>query len=143
MSEREVIFHAEASDFRVDTYRGTGPGGQHRNKTDSCVRITHLASGLVASCCTSRSQGQNKKIAFRALARKLVDHYAPARQKERQASGTVVVRNYHAVDNRVKDTASGLVQPYQDVLDDGGGMIRSRAEALRTHARPAPQDGAV
>jgi protein subunit release factor B len=40
---------ASRKDFRIDTYRGSGPGGQHRNKTDTCVRFTHIPSGLVAS----------------------------------------------------------------------------------------------
>jgi peptide chain release factor 1 len=128
--EREIVFHAEAKDFRTDKYRGTGPGGQHRNKTDSCVRITHIESGLSASACASRSQHQNRKAAFRKLAVLLVERYAPERQKERQASGTTVVRTYHAVDNRVKDYASGLILPYQDVLDDGGAMIQARRHAM-------------
>ena len=136
MIAREILFHADASDFRVDTYRGTGPGGQHRNKTDSCVRITHIASGLVASCCETRSQAQNKKIAFAKLAPLVIEHYLPTRQKERQASGSTVVRNYHAVDNRVKDVASGLVQPYATVLDDGAAMIHARASAMRAESEP-------
>jgi protein subunit release factor A len=135
MSERTLVFHAEAKDFRVDTYRGTGPGGQHRNKTDSCVRITHLESGLVASCCQHRSQTRNKREAFRKLAPLLIARYVPARTKERQASGTVVVRTYHAVDNRVKDHESGVVQSYDIVLDDPAVMIRSRAAAI-TEQRP-------
>jgi protein subunit release factor A len=125
--EREVLFHADRKDFRIDTYRGTGPGGQHRNKTDSCVRITHIESGLSAECCESRSQHQNRGTAFRRLAAKLVEHYVPKRRKERNASGTIIIRTYHAVDNRVKDHASGLQQSYQTVLDDPADMIAARA----------------
>lgn len=124
---RELLFHAERKDFRIETYRGSGPGGQHRNKTDSCVRLTHIESGLTAECCETRSQHQNRGIAFRRLAQKLIEHYVPARRKERAASGTVVIRTYHAVDNRVKDHASGLVQPYQTVLDNPTEMIAARA----------------
>jgi protein subunit release factor B len=127
---RETLFHAEAKDFRVDTYRGSGPGGQHRNKTDSCVRITHKESGLFSSACESRSQGQNKKAAFRKLAEMLIEHYVPTQQKERMASGVVIVRNYHAVENRVKDAESGLQQSFEEVLSDPSQMITARAEAL-------------
>lgn len=134
--EREVLFHAEAKDFRVDTFRGTGPGGQHRNKTESCVRITHIESGMAASACESRSQATNKRVAFRRLASKLIAHYVPARQKERNASGDVVVRTYHAVDNRVKDAASGLVQPWSTVMEDGTMMIDARRGALDVTNHP-------
>jgi len=61
---REKLLTLTKKDFRIDTYRGSGPGGQHRNKTDSCVRITHPLSGRSASCCKHRSQARNKKEAF-------------------------------------------------------------------------------
>lgn len=57
-----------AKDLRVDTYRGSGAGGQNRNKRDTGVRITHLESGAVAECEEERSQGQNKATALRKLA---------------------------------------------------------------------------
>ncbi len=126
---RELVFHADRDDFRIDTYRGTGPGGQHRNKTDSCVRITHIESGLAASCCESRSQQQNRKVAFRRLCDLLVERYVPKRIKARNSAGDEIVRTYHAVDNVVRDRASGLEQRYQDVLDDPSRMIQARKEA--------------
>lgn len=64
---KELMFSVTAKDLRIDTYRGTGNGGQHRNKTESCVRITHPASGAVAQACEERSQAQNKHIALRRL----------------------------------------------------------------------------
>jgi protein subunit release factor B len=123
---KEVIFHAERKDFRIEYFRGSGPGGQHRNKTDSGFRITHIESGLSVENCETRSQGQNKRKAFRLLAHKLVARYAPERQKERNASGAEVIRVYHAVDNRVKDAASGLVQGYKEVLNDPTEMVEAR-----------------
>ena len=66
---REKLLTLTKKDFRVDTYRGSGPGGQHRNKTDSCVRITHTASGISASCCSHRRQAKNKREAFVKLAK--------------------------------------------------------------------------
>lgn len=130
MSERDTVFHADRNDFRVQTYRGSGPGGQHRNKTDTGVRITHIPSGLSVECCETRSQMQNKTLAFRRLCHKLLAHYVPERQKARAASGTEVVRTYHGVDNRVKDHASGLLGTFGAVLDDPDAMVAARRMAV-------------
>lgn len=62
----------DKSQLRIDTYRGSGPGGQHRNKTDSAVRITHIPTGISAASESERSQHFNRKTAFRLLAAKLV-----------------------------------------------------------------------
>lgn len=64
-----LLMSLTKKDFRVDTYRGTGPGGQKVNKTSSCVRITHTASGVSSSCCTHREQSKNKAEAFRKLSK--------------------------------------------------------------------------
>ena len=58
-------------DCRVDTFRSSGKGGQHANKTDSAIRLTHLASGIVAVCQDERSQHRNKEIALNRLRIKL------------------------------------------------------------------------
>ena len=65
--QRELIFSLSKKDFKIQTYRGSGAGGQHRNKTDSAVRIIHRESGAIAECCEQRYQHQNKKIAFKKL----------------------------------------------------------------------------
>lgn len=64
---RQLLFSLTKKDFRIDTMRGSGAGGQHRNKTDSAVRITHIESGAIGYCEDQRSQHQNKKIAFERL----------------------------------------------------------------------------
>ncbi len=61
------LFSVMPSEFRVDTFRGSGAGGQNRNKRDTAVRITHLASGAVGQSAEERQQLQNKKTAFRRL----------------------------------------------------------------------------
>ncbi len=75
-------------DVRIDTYRGTGPGGQHRNKTESCARAVHLPTGLEARSESERSQHQNKQYALAALAARLKQ----ARQQEQQAAHADVRR---------------------------------------------------
>lgn len=64
---KELLFSLTAKDFKVETFKGSGPGGQHRNKTETAVRITHPESGAVGSAQDSRSQAQNKQSAFKKL----------------------------------------------------------------------------
>jgi len=67
MPERELLFSVTKKDFDIQTFRGSGAGGQHRNKTDSAVRIVHRESGARGEASERRSQVQNKKEAFRRL----------------------------------------------------------------------------
>jgi len=77
--DNEITIDAE--DLRVDTYRSGGAGGQHVNKTDSAIRITHLPSGVVVQCQSERSQTQNKGAAMRVLQAKLLE----LKRKEQEA----------------------------------------------------------
>lgn len=132
---KEILFSATKKDFKVDTYRGTGPGGQHRNKADTCVRITHIDTGLTASACDNKSQHLNKKAAFRKLAEKIKNYVIQEYNLKKPERVTITVRTYHGVDNRVKDHLSGYEQPYDVVLDNPTKMIEARAEAARENLR--------
>ena len=77
---------ASRNDFKVERMRGSGPGGQKRNKTDSCIRITHIPTGLSEYCCETKSQHQNLKTAFTRLAVRVVDAIMPQKTHIRFAA---------------------------------------------------------
>lgn len=83
----DINIEIRPEDLRIDTYRSSGAGGQHVNKTDSAVRITHLPSGIVVSCQTQRSQVQNKETCFKMLRSKLYEIEVTQREDALKAIG--------------------------------------------------------
>ena len=127
----------DMSDIRVDTYRASGAGGQHVNKTDSAVRITHLPSGLVVECQDDRSQHKNKTKALSLLSAKLKKQEEENQQAEIASERKILVgsgdrsekiRTYNFPQGRVTDHRIKLTQHNLDQVMDGD--IRSISDAL-------------
>lgn len=91
-TQREPLFSVTAADCRWDYFRGSGAGGQHRNKTDSAVRCTHIASGAVGTAQDTRSQHANKRLAFGRMARSKVFQDWNRREVARLTGREIAVR---------------------------------------------------
>ncbi len=83
----DIKIEIRPEEVRIDTYRASGAGGQHVNKTDSAVRLTHIPTGIVVSCQTQRSQPQNKEACFKMLRSKLYEMEVNEREKTLKAMG--------------------------------------------------------
>ncbi|WP_349998969.1 peptide chain release factor 2 [Stenotrophomonas lacuserhaii] len=114
------------ADLRTDVYRSSGAGGQHVNKTESAVRITHIPTNTVVACQTGRSQHQNRDTAMKMLAAKLYELEVQKRNTERDALEATKsdigwgsqIRNYVLDQSRIKDLRTGIERTdTQKVLD--------------------------
>lgn len=127
------------NDLRIDTYRAGGAGGQHVNKTDSAVRITHIPTGIVVQCQSERSQGQNKENAMKMLMAKLVQKQ---KEEEQEKVGAVEkkkiewgsqIRSYILHPYKlVKDHRTNYESPQPDLVLDGDLMPFIEQNLIRT-----------
>ncbi len=116
------------SDLRIDTYRASGAGGQHVNRTDSAVRITHLPTNIVVQCQNDRSQHKNKDQAFKQLKAKLFEYEMQKQNAEKQQledSKSDIgwgsqIRSYVLDDSRIKDLRTGVETRNTQAVLDGG-----------------------
>lgn len=108
----DIEIEIKPEDYRLDTYRAGGAGGQHVNKTDSAVRITHYATGIVVQCQNERSQHMNKDLAFKMLKSKLFEYYEEEREKEHQSNA--IAKKEITWGSQIR---SYVFQPYTMVKD--------------------------
>lgn len=138
----EEEIQVETKDLRIDVFRASGAGGQHVNKTESAVRITHIPTGMVVSCQDERSQHKNKAKAMRVLRarifemKQLAHHKEVAKERKSQVGSgdrSGKIRTYNFMERRVTDHRIGLtLHALDDILD---GHLDEIVQALAQHER--------
>ena len=124
----DIEIDINPADLRIDTYRASGAGGQHVNRTDSAVRITHIPSGIVVQCQNDRSQHKNKDQAFKQLKAKLYEMELMKQNEQKQAleegksdiGWGSQIRSYVLDDSRIKDLRTGVETRNTQAVLDGG-----------------------
>ncbi len=112
----DIAIEVADKDLRIDTYRSSGAGGQHVNKTESAVRITHMPSGIVVACQNERSQIKNRAMAMKVLRSRLYDREVQRRQKEQDEREGLKMDNSWGSQIR-----SYVLHPYRMVKDHRTG----------------------
>jgi len=124
-AKEEVDLQINPEDLKVETFRSSGPGGQHMQKTSSAVRVTHLPSGLTAGCQSQRSQHQNKENALRILYTRLLEVERVKKEEEKlKLRGERIEAGWG---NQIR---SYVLHPYKMVKDHRTGFEVSNAEAV-------------
>ncbi len=123
--EDDIEVKIEPDDLKVETFRSSGPGGQHMQKTSSAVRLTHLLTGLVVSCQSERSQRQNKEIALRILQSRLLKlELARKAEEKAKLKGERISAGWG---NQIR---SYVLHPYKMVKDHRTDYQTSNTEAV-------------
>jgi peptide chain release factor 2 len=123
--DQSIDVRIDDKDLRIDTYRASGHGGQHINKTDSAVRITHIPTGIVVQCQNERSQHKNKAVAMKLLASKLYE-LEDLKNKER-------INEFHKGKKEIawgSQIRSYVLQPYQLAKDHRTNLEVGNVEAV-------------
>jgi peptide chain release factor 2 len=123
----DIEIDLDMSDVRVDTYRSSGAGGQHVNKTDSAIRLTHEPSGIVVQCQSQRSQHKNKEMAIKQLKAKLYEMEELKRKEDMQSiedskadiGWGSQIRSYVLDQSRIKDLRTGVEDTNTGAVLDG------------------------
>ena len=124
-AESDVEVNIKPEDIKVETFRSSGPGGQHMQKTSSAVRLTHLPSGIIVSCQSERSQHMNKDFAFKILRSRLLELEIEKREAEKaRIKGKRIDAGWG---NQIR---SYVLHPYRMVKDHRTGYETSNAEAV-------------
>ena len=124
----DIDIEINPADLRIDVYRASGAGGQHVNKTESAVRITHLPTGVVTQCQNDRSQHKNKDVAMKQLRAKLYELEIQKRNSEQQAQEDAKadigwgsqIRSYVLDQSRIKDLRTSVETGNTQAVLDGG-----------------------
>jgi len=125
--DEDIDIEINPADLRVDTYRASGAGGQHVNRTDSAIRITHIPTGIVVQCQSDRSQHRNRAAAMAMLKSRLYERELQARNQEKQKledSKSDIewghqIRSYVLDQSRVKDLRTGVESGNPQAVLDG------------------------
>jgi peptide chain release factor 2 len=124
-AEADVDVRIAPEDLKVETFRSSGPGGQHMQKTSSAVRLTHLPTGLTVSCQSERSQHYNKEIAMKIMLSRLLELELERREEERaKIKGKRIAAGWG---NQIR---SYVLHPYKMVKDHRTDYQSSDAEAI-------------